>query len=149
MHEFAHTKNASITHARQKKFFLQEQVSAAIFSKGHKRQKGPAPFGRADRSCRPNVAEPTVPTAEADRTIYLGHSMISVGAPVGSQEPLNDLMWIRSWSLHRRQCGPKKRCHFRALFSRTGLAKPTVGLRIGRPPDRWFFLTPFFGHRFL
>ena len=84
-----------------------------------------------------------------DSLHYLGHSMISVGAPVGSQEPLNDLMWIRSWSLHRRQCGPKKRCHFRPLVSRTGLAKPTVGLRIGRPLERWFFLTPFFGHRFL
>ena len=87
MHEIAHTKNASITHARQKKFFVQDQDSAAIFSKGHRRQKGTAPFGIADRSCRPSVAEPTVPTAEADRNKSLGHLMFSLGSLAGSHEP--------------------------------------------------------------
>ena len=129
MHEIAHTKNASITHARQKKFFLQEQVSAAIFSKGHKRQKGPAPFGRADRSCRPNVAdrscrpsvaEPTVPTAEADRNKSLGHLMFSVGSIAGSHEP--------SRTSFESGCGP------------------CIGLKVG--PKTGFILEPLFRGRY-
>ena len=62
-------------------------VGLAIPSKGHKRQKGSPTVGGADRSWRPSVAEPTVPTAEADRTIYLGHSMISIGALLAPKSP--------------------------------------------------------------
>ena len=65
---------------------------AAILSNGHQRQKGQPAVGGADRSYRPSVAEPTVPTSEGDRTICLGHLLFSLGAPAGSHELRNDLV---------------------------------------------------------
>ena len=78
---------------------------AAILSNGHQRQKGQPAVGGADRSCRPSVAEPTVPIAEADRTVDLRDLIISTDAPVGYQKRLmtcsegcfgNTSMWERS-----------------------------------------------------
>ena len=50
---------------------------AAILSNGHQRQKGQPAVGGAERSCRPSVAEPTAPIAEADRTVDLRDLIIS------------------------------------------------------------------------